>query len=86
MSLCYVLIRWLLQSIALGGRSKEFKELELVAMRHELAILRRTTRRPAVTAVDQVFLAAASCQLPPYSRPRVFARMGATRFRAIGGH
>ena len=34
------------------------------------------------------------CQLPPYSRPLVsahrgpgvFARMGATRFRAIGGH
>ena len=59
-SLCYVTLRWLLQFIALCVRSKEFKELEIVVLRHELAILRRKTRRPAVTAVDRVFLAAAS--------------------------
>ncbi len=41
-SLCYTLLRWLLEFIALRTRSKEFKELEIVVLRHELAILRRT--------------------------------------------
>jgi putative transposase len=62
--LCYVLLRWLFEFAALRARSKEFKELELIVLRHELAILRRTTRRPAITAVDRVFLSAASRALP----------------------
>jgi hypothetical protein len=34
--------------MALWVRSTEFKELEIIVLRHELAILRRKTRRPAV--------------------------------------
>ena len=52
-SCSYVLFRWLLEFIALRLRSKELKELEIVVLRHELAILRRKTRRPAITAVDR---------------------------------
>ena len=63
-SLCYVLLRWLLEFVALRARSKEFQELEIIVLRHELAILRRTTRRPAITAVDRVLLAVASRLLP----------------------
>ncbi len=63
-SLCYRLLRWLFEFAALRARSKEFRELEIIVLRHELAILRRTTRRPAFTAVDRVFLAAASRVLP----------------------
>ena len=63
-SLCYVLLRWLLEFVALRARSKEFKDLEIIVLRHELAILRRTTRRPAITAVDRVLLALASQLLP----------------------
>jgi transposase InsO family protein len=59
-SLCYVLLRWLLEFVALRARPKEFKDLEIIVLRHELAILRRTTRRPAITAVDRVLLAVAS--------------------------
>jgi len=59
-----VLIRWLLEFVALRCRSKDLKELENIVLRHELAILRRTTRRPAITAVDRLFLAAASRALP----------------------
>jgi hypothetical protein len=44
--------------------SKEFKELEIVVLRHELAILPRKTRRPAITAADRLFLGAASRLLP----------------------
>src|SRR5205823_6372694 len=64
MSFCYVLLRWLLQFIAFVVRSNEFKEVEIVVLRHELAILRPKTRRPAMTAVDRVFVAAASRLLP----------------------
>lgn len=63
-SLCYVSLCWFFEFAALRARSKEFKELEIIVLRHELAILRRTTRRPAITAVDRVFLAAASRVLP----------------------
>jgi hypothetical protein len=40
------------------------KELEIVVLRHELAILRRQVRCPAIATVDRIFLAAASRLLP----------------------
>jgi putative transposase len=63
-SFCYVLLRWLFEFVALYGRSTDFKELEIIVLRHELAVLRRTTRRPLTTSVDRLFLAAASRVLP----------------------
>jgi putative transposase len=62
--MCYMLLRWLFEFGALRARSREFKELEIIVLRHELAILRRTVRRPAITSIDRVFLAAASRVLP----------------------
>jgi hypothetical protein len=59
-----VLLRWVLEFVVLCVRSKELKELEIVVLRHELAILRRKTRRPTITAVDRLFLGAASRLLP----------------------
>jgi hypothetical protein len=55
-SFCYVLLRWLLEFVTLCAKSKDFKDLEIIILRHELAILRRTTRRPSTTAVDRMFL------------------------------
>jgi len=40
------------------------KELEIVVLRHELAILRRRIRCPAMTWTDRLFLTAASRLLP----------------------
>ena len=34
-SLCYVLLRWLLEFVALKGRSSELKDLEIIVLRHE---------------------------------------------------
>ena len=63
-SFCYVVLRRVLQLAALRFRSNEFKELEIVVLRHELAVLRRQTGRPELTSADRVFLAAASRLLP----------------------
>jgi putative transposase len=64
LSLCYVVLRRVLQVVALRVCSNDFKELEIVVLRHELAILRRRTRRPPLTWTDRLFLAAASRFLP----------------------
>jgi hypothetical protein len=63
-SFCYLVLWRLLQLVALRVRSNEWKELEIVVLRHELAILRRQTRRPAMAVRDRLFLAAASRLLP----------------------
>ena len=64
LSLCYLVLRRVLQVAAWRFRSNDLKELEIVVLRHELAILRRRTRHPALTWTDRLFLAAASRLLP----------------------
>ena len=44
-SFCYLAFRCLFQFVLLGPRSTEFKELEIVVLRYQLAVLRRQTRR-----------------------------------------
>ena len=66
-SLCYVVVRWVARLAMLRYRSDDFKELEIVVLRHELAILRRRIPRPAISWTDRLFLTAASRLLP---RPR----------------
>jgi putative transposase len=64
LSLCYLVCGRVLQLALLRYRSDDRKELEIIVLRHELAILRRRTRRPAMTTVDRLYLAAASRLLP----------------------
>lgn len=64
-SLCYLALRCLLQVALLRPRSDQFKELEIVVLRHELAVLRRQVHRPQFTPADRALLAAASRVLPP---------------------
>src|SRR5712691_9535759 len=68
MSLLYLLFRRALAVAALRLRSREFKELEIVVLRHELAVLRRPISRPRLDESDRVFLAAASQLLGRASR------------------
>ena len=44
-SLAYVVVRRLFELVVLLCRSPRSKELEILVLRHELAILRRQTRR-----------------------------------------
>jgi hypothetical protein len=77
LSFCYIVLRWALQLTVLCFRSTDFKELEIVVLRHELAILRRRSRRPRMTWTDRMFLAAAS-RLLPRARWRSFLITPAT--------
>jgi transposase InsO family protein len=67
MSFLYLALRRVLALVLLRFRSQDFKELEIIVLRHELEILRRQTRRPELRLADRAFLAAASRLLP---RPR----------------
>ena len=64
LSLCYVLVRRVLQVAVWRWRSEAVQALEVVVLRHELAILRRQTKRPTLTMVDRLFLAASSRLVP----------------------
>jgi putative transposase len=48
----------------LRARSERTKDVEILVLRHQLAILRRQVRRPALRPSDRAFLAAASRVLP----------------------
>ncbi|MGD0020301.1 MAG: integrase core domain-containing protein [Candidatus Limnocylindrales bacterium] len=63
-SLLYILTRRMLELVVLRFRSGRSKDLEIVVLRHELAILRRQVARPELSDADRVFLAAASRVLP----------------------
>ena len=56
----YVLVRRVLDLLALRIRGDASKDLEILVLRHELAILRRQLNRPRLSDADRVFLAAAS--------------------------
>jgi hypothetical protein len=57
-------VRSLLGLVVLVGRSDRSKELEILVLRHELAVLRRRSPRPRLTRADRAFLAALSRLLP----------------------
>jgi transposase InsO family protein len=81
-SLVYLLFRRALAVAALRLRSGQYKELEIVVLRHELAVLRRQVARPRLTEPDRVFLAAASRLLRGMGRQSFFVRPD----RLLGWH
>jgi putative transposase len=63
-SFLYVALCRLLQLVVLLGRSESSKELEILLLWHELAIVRRQSRRAQLRPVDRAMLAALSRALP----------------------
>jgi putative transposase len=63
-SFFYVALCRLLQLVVLLCRSERSKELEILVLRHELAVLRRQPRRARFRPVDRALLAALSGALP----------------------
>jgi putative transposase len=63
-SLVYLALCRLVQLVVLLCRSERSKELEILVLRHELAILRRQPRRARLRPVDRAILAALARALP----------------------
>ena len=66
-SFLYLLAGRALALVLLRFRSKEYKELEIVVLRQELAIRRRQVHRPEPRPAERAFLAVASRVLPRLS-------------------
>ena len=73
----YLAVRRLLDLIVLIARSEKANEVELLALRHEVAILRRQVARPQLEPADGALLAVLS-RLLPRSRWAAFSVTPAT--------
>ncbi|WP_306324233.1 MULTISPECIES: integrase [unclassified Streptomyces] len=62
--LLYLIFVRLLDGLVLLGRSGRAKEIEILALRHEVAVLRRRTPRPGLTWADRALLSALTRRLP----------------------
>ena len=63
-SFLYLIARRVLEVVLLRFRSQSYQELEIVVLRHELAILRRQVTQPALRDANRALLTAASRILP----------------------
>ena len=54
--LAYLMLARMLSWLALLARSDAVKDIEILVLRHEVAVLRRRNPRPALTWVDRSFL------------------------------
>jgi len=62
-SFVYLFVRNLLALVWLLGRPRRSKEMKILVLRHELAILRRQPSRPKLTWPDRALLASLSRSL-----------------------
>lgn len=68
-SFLYLVARNLFALICLVARPRRSQELEILVLRHELAILRRQAARPKLTRADRALLAALSRSFPRAAWP-----------------
>src|SRR3954454_9309807 len=79
-SLVYLLLRQVLQMLTQLARDDGAKDVELLVLRHQVAVLSRQVTRPKLEAADGVLLAALS-RLLPRSRWPIFFVTPATLLR-----
>ena len=66
--LLYLIFDRLLGCLMLLGRASSSKDIELLVLRHEVAVLRRTNPRPRLDGADRALLAALIQRLPALLR------------------
>ena len=66
--LLYLIFGQLLSSLTLLPRAPSFKDIELLVLRHEVAVLHRTNPKPRLDWVDRALLAALIRHLPAVLR------------------
>jgi transposase InsO family protein len=78
LSIIYVVVRWMLGALAVIVRCEIAKDIELLVLRHENAVLPRQVGSVRRTTVDRLWLAALSRLLPRQRWAQVFAVSPAT--------
>ena len=68
LSFLYLAVRAVLGALVRSRRGLDVKDIELLVLRHELAILRRQVGRPKLSLADRALLAAAAVHLPRRQR------------------
>ena len=83
-SLVYLLLRLVLQMLTQFARDGGAKDVELLVLRHQVAVLRRQVRRPKLEPTDRVVLTALS-RLLPRSRWPIFVTPATCTAATPGG-
>ena len=63
-AMAYRMLVTMLSWLVLLARSSSAKDVEMLALRHEVAVLRRANRRPRVSWADRAYLAGLSRIMP----------------------
>jgi putative transposase len=61
----YMLLRLAISLAVMHSSSDAERDLEILALRHQVAILRRQVKRPDLLPADRIILAALGSRLPP---------------------
>jgi hypothetical protein len=78
LSIIYVVVRWLLGAVVVILGRRPSKDVELLVLCHENAVLRRQVGTVRHTRIDRLWLAALSRLLPRRRWAQVFAVSPAT--------
>jgi hypothetical protein len=83
LSIIYLVVRWLLGAVVVILGRRGSKDVELLVLRHENAVLRRQIGTVRHTSGDRLWLAALSRLLPRQRWAQVFAVTPATVLACI---
>jgi putative transposase len=74
LSFLYLAFVRILQLVLLGRRDSDELAIEVVVLRHEVAVLRRQVARPTLQPTDRALLAGLSRLIPRAKRTRLFVQ------------